>query len=87
MTSPHQIASQILAGTHQITQRLELGRWHQHRTQLTSRVQPRELQRIARIGLDPITGLARDRTGAQTISSTPAASRARASSNPVGPAS
>jgi hypothetical protein len=83
----HQITAEILTGTHQITQRLKLRRRHQHRAQLAGRVQPRELQRITRVGLDRVARLARDRPGAQTITSTPASLAARASSNPVGPAS
>jgi hypothetical protein len=62
MTGTHHITTEILTRTHQITQRLKLHSRHQHRTQLARRVQPRELQRVTRVGLDPVTGLTRDRT-------------------------
>ena len=57
----HQIAAQVLAAADQIAQRLQLGRGNDDRPQLPGRVQPRELERVARVGLDPIAGLARDR--------------------------
>ena len=57
----HQIAAEILAAAHQVPQRLELGLGHDHRAQLPGGEQPRELERVAGVGLDPVTGLARDR--------------------------
>jgi hypothetical protein len=61
MPASHQITPQILPGANQIAKRLKPTIGHQHRPQLTSRVQTRKLQRITRIGLDPIARLARDR--------------------------
>jgi len=61
MPGGHQIAAEVLAGTDEVAQRFELGRGNHHRAQLPGGVQARELQRVARVGLDPIAGLARDR--------------------------
>jgi hypothetical protein len=87
MAGAHQITAEILTRTHQITQRLKLRRWHRNRAQLAGRIQSRELERVTRVGLDPVAGLAQDRTRWQTITSKPAALAARANANPVGPAS
>jgi hypothetical protein len=57
----HQIAAQILPGTNQITQRLRLRRRDDDRPQLPGREQPGELEGVARVGLDPVAGLTRDR--------------------------
>jgi hypothetical protein len=57
----HQVSAQILAGAHQVAQRLELDRRHDDRPQLPGRVQPRELERVTGVGLDLIAGLTRDR--------------------------
>ena len=62
VTGAHQITAEILTGTHQVTQRLELRRCHQHRPQLARRVQLGELQRVAGVGLDLVTGLTRNCT-------------------------
>ena len=62
MAGTHQIAAEILTSAHQVTQRLKLNSRHRNWAQLAGRVQPRELERIACVGLDPVTRLARDRT-------------------------
>ena len=58
----HQIAAQILTRRHQVAQRLELARRDHHRPKLSRRGKPLELQRVARVGLDPVTRLTRNRT-------------------------
>lgn len=63
MPRAHQIPAQVLAGTNQVAQRLELQGRDLHRPQLPRRVQPGELQRIARVGLGVIARLARNRAG------------------------
>ena len=84
VSGAHQVTTEVLAGTHEIAQCLKLGLRHYHRPQLPGRVQPRELQRVTHVGLDPVSGLT---PGEQTITSMPAARAALASPNPVGPAS
>jgi hypothetical protein len=57
----HQVTAQILAGSDEVAQRLELGGRDDDRPQLSGGVQPCELQRVTRVGLDAIPGLTRDR--------------------------
>ena len=59
----HQIAAEVLAAAHQVPQRLQFGLGHDHWPQLTSGQQPRELERVAGVGLDLVAGLAWNRAG------------------------
>ncbi len=52
MASCHQIAAQILTRPDEVAQRLELERRDEYRPQLPRRMQPGQLQRVARVGLD-----------------------------------
>jgi len=58
----HQIAAEILPPADQVPQRFEFGLGHHDRTQLPGSEQPGELQRVAGVGLDPVTGLTGDRS-------------------------
>jgi hypothetical protein len=57
----HQVAAQVLARADQIAQRLEFGLGNHDGPKLPRGVQPGELERIAGVGLDAVTRLARDR--------------------------
>ncbi|MBW3652706.1 MAG: hypothetical protein KY433_03755 [Actinobacteria bacterium] len=61
MPGADQIAAQILTRTHEVAQRLKLSDRNDDWPQLPRRQQPRELQRVTRVGLDTVTGLTRDR--------------------------
>ena len=87
VASAHQIAADVLARTHQVTQRFLLDAGDPDPVQRTDHQQPQQPLGIAAVGLDPIVGRALDLPGAATTHPTPAASSARASPNPVGPAS
>ena len=87
MPGGHQVAAQILPRADQIAQRLELGR-----RDLTARSCPAACNR-ASFSASRMSVLTRSpgwrgiAPGEQTITSSPAALAARASPNPVGPAS
>jgi hypothetical protein len=87
MPGPHQIRTGVFAGSDQISScLLGLGR-HPHHGQLPKVPQPRQPFGIAPVGLDPIPGGRSSLDDATTTQPTPAAWSARASPNPVGPAS
>jgi hypothetical protein len=86
MPGPHQIRAGVFAGSDQISScLLGLGR-DPHPGQLPDVQQPGQPFGVAPVGLDPIPGPAFQLDGATTTQPTPAAWRARASPNPVGPA-
>ena len=60
---------------------------HEREPQLAGRQQPHQPDRVAPIGLDPITDALRDRPGRDDPHIDPTLLAARASPNPVGPAS
>ena len=88
MARAHQIAAQILAGAHQVAQRLLLDARDRDAMQLAGDQQPHQPLGVAPIGLHPIRRRRAGSTPARTPHSRrpPPASR-RASTNPVGPAS
>src|SRR5215213_2639254 len=60
MPRAHQIRAQILTAANQVAQLLLLGRWDPDQPQVAGGEQPREADRIALVGLDPITRPALD---------------------------
>ena len=58
-TSPL-ILHRVGAGTAEVAHRLIAGVGHMHRRQFARPVQPRQLQRVAPVGLDPVPAPARD---------------------------
>ena len=56
----HQIRAQVLPAAHQVAQVLLLFAGHPHQPQITGREQPRQPDRVARVGLDPIPRTALD---------------------------
>jgi len=67
----HPVQPDVLARTDEIAQRLDLLAGHRDRLQQPAGVQPRELARVARIGLDPITRLTGTSPGAMTSHAIP----------------
>jgi hypothetical protein len=87
MPGPHQLRAGVFADSDQVWScLLGLGR-DPHRGQLPDVQQPGQPFGVAPVGLDPIPGRAFQLDGATTTQPTPAAWSARASPNPVGPAS
>jgi hypothetical protein len=51
----HPVEPGVLAGPHQIARRLELPGGHEDRLEQPAGVQARQLARVTRVGLDPLT--------------------------------
>ncbi len=58
VSGAHQILANVLAAAHQVAQLLTLDRRDRDQRQLAGRQQPRQADRVALIGLDPIRGRA-----------------------------
>ena len=56
----HQVRAQVLAAAHQVAQLLLLFAGDPHQPQIAGGEQPREADRVALVGLDPITRAALD---------------------------
>jgi hypothetical protein len=61
MPRAHQIRAQILAAANQVAQLLLRGRWDPDQLQVAGGEQPREADRVALVGLDPIVLLRHQR--------------------------
>ena len=60
LSSPHQVHGCVNSRPNQIAKRFVCGIWNPHRRQAIRTVQNRQLLRIASVGLDPFSRLARD---------------------------
>jgi hypothetical protein len=87
MAGAHQVTADVLAGAHEITQRLLVERRDADRVPPADHQQPQQSFGVTAIGLDVIAGRALVLPGAAMTQPTPTASSARASPNPVRPAS
>ena len=83
----HQIAAAVLAGPHQVTGRLLVALGTVTAVICAQMQEPGQMRGIAGIGFDPVPGRAVNFDGAATSQLIPAAVKARANPNPVGPAS
>ncbi len=75
----HQIATGVLASTHQVAGRLRGKVGDPHGDELIGAQQAGQLEGVAAVGLDALTGGARNGDGAATKQPMPACSSARAS--------
>jgi hypothetical protein len=75
----HQISADVLPAAHQITQPPPLERRDRHQRQFAGGQQPREPDRVALVGVDPIPGRRSVRPGALTVILIPRARARRAS--------
>ena len=87
MASTHQIAAQILAGPHQVTQALGLDGRDADAMQLAGHQQPHETLGITLIGLHPIRRTARNQARRAHQAIHPGSLQPARQREPVGPAS
>jgi hypothetical protein len=86
-TRPHQIRASVFPRPDQVPGSLLSLGWHPHLGKLPDVQQPGQPFSVSPVGLDPVPGGRSSLDGATTTHPTPAAGSARASPNPVGPAS
>lgn len=87
MPGAHQITAGILTGAHQVAGGFLVRGWHRHRGELVQARQPRQVDCVAGIGLDPVPAGTLQFRGCEDLAPNAAAVSDRASPNPVGPAS